>query len=719
MEKELQSRIDAFYERNPSSEEQKNQFKSFEQDWLTMDDSELWDKYGGNSKLNRPITQSYLVNAAIRMIQDNIIQASYRIYRGNKEVIRTDPVYKLFHYPNERMSINDLWQNISGFMFLYGECFILMNKGVGQKAGITQLPAEFEILDPRYVDHRLKSNGRLDHWVYMGRKKYQKDEVIHMKMWNPYNQIRGLAPVDSIGDELMADYKAGQFNANRFDNDAVPRGIIELDAEVDINPQEMNRLYRSWNQRHSGTGNSGKIGVIQGGSFKPIGLNSQELDFINSREFTKKSVLSAFRVNSFILGLGDTDVNRSTAQVQKRLLWTVCLHPHLLKIEDNIQRQFFDKFAPEYWGQFDTTRIPEINEILEDTMKIAKEMQSLGYSSNEINMRLNLGMPLVDELDVRRIPMNLIEIGTNPNEMIDDEPEPEQEPEPEDNSTSEDEPEKPKKTKDDSIEKLKEAVKERHLKNFLRFQSQSEKLIQTKIKRFISEQRNKFLTMFKMKKDLNQEQLDMMSNLYGFFESQKEKLTDMLRPIYFEVMKTGGQLALANIGVQRSINNGVVKQDDDVLQDYILQFVVNENILEARLNKVSGISDTIYDQIKKSLFDGIKEGDSIKQLADRVKDVYRMATNRSLTIARTESVSLMNGTSHSVYQEEGVSSKEWLSAEDSKTRESHASVNGTIVGINDTFNVGGYPMKYPGDPAAPISETANCRCSISPVIPID
>ena len=58
----------------------------------------------------------------------------------------------------------------------------------------------------------------------------------------------------------------------------------------------------------------------------------------------------------------------------------------------------------------------------------------------------------------------------------------------------------------------------------------------------------------------------------------------------------------------------------------------------------------------------------------------------------------------------GNRKKMWQSMEDAKVRPSHAMISGETIGKDEFFDVGGFPMRYPGDPFAPAQETANCRC---------
>jgi len=56
--------------------------------------------------------------------------------------------------------------------------------------------------------------------------------------------------------------------------------------------------------------------------------------------------------------------------------------------------------------------------------------------------------------------------------------------------------------------------------------------------------------------------------------------------------------------------------------------------------------------------------------------------------------------------------KTWRNAGDSKVRKTHVAAQGQTVFFFESFTVGGFALKYPKDPNAPFSETANCRCGV-------
>ncbi len=54
--------------------------------------------------------------------------------------------------------------------------------------------------------------------------------------------------------------------------------------------------------------------------------------------------------------------------------------------------------------------------------------------------------------------------------------------------------------------------------------------------------------------------------------------------------------------------------------------------------------------------------------------------------------------------------KTWITAHDDRVRPAHAIADHQTVPLGDSFQVGGFPMRFPHDPSAPIHLTARCRC---------
>lgn len=119
----------------------------------------------------------------------------------------------------------------------------------------------------------------------------------------------------------------------------------------------------------------------------------------------------------------------------------------------------------------------------------------------------------------------------------------------------------------------------------------------------------------------------------------------------------------------------------------------------------------------------IREGRAVPaEQAGKIVSAYqnRLLYQRGETIARTELLqSLHHAQDEAIEQlveseklERRQISAEWDASEDGHTRDSHAAANGQRVEGEQTFTVGGYQMRFPGDRSggAPAKEVINCRC---------
>ena len=56
----------------------------------------------------------------------------------------------------------------------------------------------------------------------------------------------------------------------------------------------------------------------------------------------------------------------------------------------------------------------------------------------------------------------------------------------------------------------------------------------------------------------------------------------------------------------------------------------------------------------------------------------------------------------------------WVTVHDARVRPTHVEADGQVQDLGVPFHVGGAHLLYPGDPAGPLKETANCRCILIP-----
>ena len=56
----------------------------------------------------------------------------------------------------------------------------------------------------------------------------------------------------------------------------------------------------------------------------------------------------------------------------------------------------------------------------------------------------------------------------------------------------------------------------------------------------------------------------------------------------------------------------------------------------------------------------------------------------------------------------------WVTVHDNRVRPTHVAADGQVQDLGTPFHVGDAHLLYPGDPAGPLKETANCRCILIP-----
>lgn len=110
----------------------------------------------------------------------------------------------------------------------------------------------------------------------------------------------------------------------------------------------------------------------------------------------------------------------------------------------------------------------------------------------------------------------------------------------------------------------------------------------------------------------------------------------------------------------------------------------------------------------------------VDRMVDRYRERYRKY--RAKTIARTEALRAVHAGSDELMQQaieqgkvdQAQIEQEWHTSLDGRERDSHRTMDGQTRPYGQPFTTGaGVSIRYPGDPAAPGSETIQCRCAVT------
>jgi len=148
-----------------------------------------------------------------------------------------------------------------------------------------------------------------------------------------------------------------------------------------------------------------------------------------------------------------------------------------------------------------------------------------------------------------------------------------------------------------------------------------------------------------------------------------------------------------------------------IAADYIRQF---------GLERVTQITRTTIDDIKRVVISGIADGMTEKEIAAQILALApTKSASRAQTISRTETHASANFAAQSAVESTGIQMrKQWVTAIDDRTRDGidsefdHVAVDGQTVSMDQPFDVNGEQLMYPGDPSGSPGNVINCRCAV-------
>jgi len=233
----------------------------------------------------------------------------------------------------------DLMIVTSQHLMLNGESFWLLDRRLKASGA----PTNILPLLPGFMEVELRK-GLLRYTYRLPDRQVELDpvDVVHFKMPDPKNWVRGHNPTQSIRYALDTHKEADVMNYKRLRNNAVPGGV--LSTEQNLSEEDINRLKQQWRETYGGSDNAGKTAYLPKGlKFDKVQESNQEMQFTEGKDKARDEILANFGIGLEILGKTESQT-RANAEAAIFVFMKFGIKPFLMKICDTLNNDYLPAF---------------------------------------------------------------------------------------------------------------------------------------------------------------------------------------------------------------------------------------------------------------------------------------------------------------------------------------------------------------------------------------
>ena len=565
-----------------------------------------------------------------------------------------------------------------------------------------------------------------------------KEDVIFFRDPNPLNPYgRGSGISRALGDELQANEAASRTIRSRLENNSIPPFIAMPEAEGFVpDDVQLARVREEWQRRLRGPDKSGFVHFLKTKfKFEKLGNTFEELSLIPLLQNQRDTIMQVFGIPPEILGIL-TNSNRATIEAAETLYGMHVVKPRMEFLRSGYQRSLVPEFDDRLILEFDSP-VPEDKEFE------LRVMQAMSWAFMADEIREKGGQEILPDESGRvfGVPAAVIlQTSLVPDETEEPEPEePEDEPEddpddeedPEDDGDGEDEPEEEPEGDDPAEEGKRLTGAAADLKGKIKLWGGVPVRVNETPNGKIDHLSIPFANggvvrggsylvgsdtpelFVPMRRDGSEAALNNIVNVLS-----DEATIKVVIPILRDIIKEEGERQMSQL-----LKPGRHAKDEISIAFDVQDPAVLKYLSEEAGDRIVGINKKTRKAVKAALMEGLKNGESVNQLARRLRSTYSgFKGRRSVTIARTESIGALNAGQVAGTKQAGFEGKQWLSTRDGQVRDTHApgtGMDGQIVGINENFvSPSGAAGPFPGAMGM-AAEDINCRCTTLAVAKVD
>ena len=327
------------------------------------------------------------VFACTRVLAESIASMPLVLYRkngeGNRERAEDHPLSGLLKYsPNTFQTSVEFREFIMACLALRGNAFSYIERDNGRVTALWPL-------NPSTMTVETEGTRLKYRYVDRGREiPYRQDEILHVKGIST-DGVLGLSPISTLRETLDTAATMQEYSRKFFRNMARPSGVLKTDET--LGPEAFERLRKTWNDAHTGAGNTGKVVILEAGmEYQSIGMSNEDAETLATRKFTLEEIARAYRIPPHILGHLDRMSYNNVEQLAREFL-TLTLTPWLVRIEARMTAALLTEMERQagYYFEHVTSGILRAG-TLERFQAYQIALQGGFMTPNEVRQRENL-----------------------------------------------------------------------------------------------------------------------------------------------------------------------------------------------------------------------------------------------------------------------------------------------------------------------------------------
>ena len=652
------------------------------------------------------------VYAANQVIADDCASVRLKLMRkmddGDEEEVFSHEILDLLDDPNNVITAKQLWNLYYSYLNLTGEAYILkLDRNGNALEDKSKLPSALFPLPSHLCDFHVGEKSWDESYVLYNGDRYPINAVLRDINPDPENIYNGMSIVRKASLTVDTDIQMKRWNNKLFKNGARPGVVVEVPDQ--LKDDAYNRLKQQFDEQYRGVGNAFNRVILEGGAkMSPFMMTTQDLDFLESKRFTRDEILAMFKVSGSNLGITE-DVNRANAEAQEYSYAKRCIKPRLEQFVDFMNKRLL---RPIYGGEYKLDFEDPIPENTEMRLREAEAGVNKWLTINEV--REMYGREALQNGNGDQLYVPISNVPIEDLEYANDtatEPTPTQEPA-EPNDTATEQLSHPK-----AIENRTE-IGNAKVKAYTLKAAKYERMI-------MRASRNMFN---KQKQDVKDWLQDNASNLNKAFVKRKDWASNMVdweeytNEFTAELEKIFA-IIIDEIGTEAF--NALVEGEFNPYTQTIQNFIKTNSLQVAK-----EINTETEKQIRATLAQGMRENETIQELTARIMHVFGTAsTYRAFMIARTEAAMAENYSDVVAWEQTGVvESKQWFTAEDEHVCGFCHEMDGVTITLKQSFFDKGDVMMFEDKNGKPhemmldfrtIGEPPlhpNCRCVLLPIL---